>query len=247
MELIAGLGYGGWSVLQEVQKVRFAPVDQAPGVVAEVGTIAPSGEVEAATSDIAQVEPANPEALDRLYRPQALDVPVLVARDGPISALAPRRETREAQVTPAAAGPSEAVDAAVAEAMAPTVPQVVEADVAEVVMFAVRPSWVRVQAADGTVLFEKILDAGEKYVLPKTEEAPLLRSGNAGSVYFAVNGQTYGPAGVGASVVKNVALSVESLTTTYAVADLGADSDLAEYVAVADAGAAQPVAETPAE
>ncbi len=27
------------------------------------------------------------EALDRLYRPQALDVPVLVARDAPISTL----------------------------------------------------------------------------------------------------------------------------------------------------------------
>jgi len=113
--------------------------------------------------------------------------------------------------------------------------QVVAADASEVVMFAVRPSWVRVQAADGTVLFEKILDAGERYVLPRTEDAPLLRAGNAGSVYFTVNGETYGPAGSGPSVVKNVALGPEDLTANYAVADLDRDGDLAKIVAIAEA------------
>ena len=34
----------------------------------------------------------------------------------------------------------------------------------EVVLIAVRPAWVRVRSADGSVLFEKILDAGEEYV-----------------------------------------------------------------------------------
>lgn len=64
-------------------------------------------------------------------------------------------------------------------------------------LLAVRPSWVRVQSADGTVLFEKILDAGERYVVPTMELPPVLRAGNSGSLYFAVNGQTYGPAAPG--------------------------------------------------
>ena len=34
--LIGAIGYGGWSVLQEVQRVQLAPVDQAPTVVAEI-------------------------------------------------------------------------------------------------------------------------------------------------------------------------------------------------------------------
>ena len=34
--LIGALGYGGWSVLQEVQRVQLAPVDEAPVVVAEI-------------------------------------------------------------------------------------------------------------------------------------------------------------------------------------------------------------------
>ena len=38
--LIGALGYGGWSVLQEVQRVQLAPVEQAPVVVAELDPLA---------------------------------------------------------------------------------------------------------------------------------------------------------------------------------------------------------------
>ncbi|MDN5788848.1 MAG: DUF4115 domain-containing protein, partial [Pseudorhodobacter sp.] len=54
-------------------------------------------------------------------------------------------------------------------------------------------------------------------------------------VYFAVLGKTYGPAAPGAQVVKNVKLSPEALTEHFALADLSGDSDLAKFVAVADA------------
>lgn len=258
--LIAGLGYGGWSILQEVQKVQFAPVDRAPGVVAEIDQMGQPSAVVAAATEVTEIAPPAPDALDRLYRPQALDVPVMIARDGPISTLTP--------VGRGAAPQPGATDLAVAEALsgllpnsgdalgsaalalaqseAPS-PQVVAADAPDVVMFAVRPSWVRIKAADGTVLFEKILDAGESYVLPKTENPPLLRAGNAGSVYFAVNGTNYGPAGVGPSVVNNVALSVDKLKAAYAVADLNADKDLANYVSVAQAQGTVRVQDTPVE
>ena len=100
-------------------------------------------------------------------------------------------------------------------------------------MFAYRPSWVKIESADGTVIFEKILDAGEQYVLPKTEESPLLRTGNAGSVYFAVNGETYGPAGDGPSVAKDVALGADDLKSRYSLADLTVSSELAEVAKLA--------------
>jgi cytoskeletal protein RodZ len=238
--LIGAIGYGGWSVLQEVQRVQLAPVDQAPSVVAEID---PLGNVTGAaplvrsapetteTTDLAAADPIKQaDGLDRLYRPQALDVPVMVSRDGPIASINPR-------ATAAAEGDNAlAIEAAVAEAaQAGTDVQVIAAAQPGVEILAVRPSWVRVQAADGTVLFEKILDAGERWAVPQLEDAPLLRSGNSGSVYFAVNGQTYGPAAPGAQVVKNVALSPEALTEKYAVANLTVDPDLAAIVAVADA------------
>jgi cytoskeletal protein RodZ len=240
--LVAGIGYGGWSVLQQVQKVQLTPVDQTPGVVAQMEPLAPAAP---AGNETAGLAPPPAEALDRLYRPQALEVPVLTARDGPIATLDPRSIGTLAEVAAARPAPPRAVAAAApppsgpavapAPNAAPDAPVRVIADAApEVVMFAVRPSWVRVRAADGTVLFEKILDAGERYVLPQTEEPPRLRAGNAGSVYFRVAGQTYGPAGDGPSVVRDVALGPAELTAAYAVADLSRDRELAQLVASLD-------------
>ncbi len=254
--LIGAIGYGGWSVLQEVQRVQLAPVDQAPSVVAEidplanvkplepiVATAAEPDETEVPQSDetaLASAEPQSTELLDRLYRPEALDVPVLTSRDGPIAAIDPR-ETGALATTARATEIATAVQSAIGEA-AKTDVQVVADAAPTLEVFAVRPSWVRVQSADGTVLFEKILDAGERYVVPQLEEAPVLRAGNSGSIYFAVNGKTYGPAATDATVVKNLALSADNLTTTYTQANLAADADLAKFVNVAEATPLEPVA-----
>ena len=243
--LIAAIGYGGWSVLREVQRVQLAPVDEAPVVVAQIDPLADAG---VAPSAVVASEPAadtaegtaSPDLMDRLYRPQALDVPVLVPRDGPIAAIDPRM--------PAAAGaaPQAGVvaDATTGEALAGDTVQVLADARPGVEVLAVRPSWVRVSSTDGTVLFEKILDAGERYAVPQLETAAVFRTGNSGSVYFVVNGVTYGPAAPGANVVKDVALSAEALTGKFAQADLTADEDLAR-VMTADASAMAPA--TPGE
>ncbi|MEZ5772280.1 cytoskeletal protein RodZ [Defluviimonas denitrificans] len=240
--LIGGLGYGGWTVLNEVQKVQLAPVDQAPGVVAELDPLSSAGgkaanQAEATEIALAQRpatdEAPQPEAFDRLYRPEALDVPVLVARDGPIAAIDPRTVGALADAVPQADA-EDAVNAAVKLALGDTPVQVVAPDAPQVELLAVRPAWVRVTSADGTTIFEKVLDAGERYALPKLEEAPVLRVGESGALYFAVNGQTYGPAGARGSVTKNVTLSPDALTTAYAVADMTQDADLAKF-ATADA------------
>ncbi len=245
--LIGGIGYGGWTVLQEVQKVRLAPVDQAPGVVAQIdpleGATAPAESADVALPG-SETAGLVPDALDRLYRPETLDLPVMVARDGPIAAIDPSTVGALALLPapgPVRDAPAEAAAATAAPAVPGDAPvQVVAADAPAVELLAVRPSWVRIQAADGTVIFEKILDAGERYALPKLETPPVLRAGNSGSVYFAVNGQTYGPAAQGAQVVKNVVLSPEALTGKYALADLAQDADLARFVAVADASPTVP-------
>ncbi|MBD3763719.1 MAG: DUF4115 domain-containing protein [Rhodobacterales bacterium] len=242
--LIGAIGYGGWSVLKEVQRVQVAPVDQIPAVVAEID---PLGNVTGdaplvrsapeAAGQVAAADPVaqGPQVYDRLYRPQALDVPVLVSRDGPIAAIDPRAGTAEVTL-------SQAAEAAVEQALAEAPVQVVAPEAPPLELLAVRPSWVRISSADGTVLFEKILDAGERYVVPQMEQPPVLRAGNSGSVYFAVNGQTYGPAAAGAQVVKNLELSPEALTAAYQVADLDRDADLARIVALAQAQGTDPAA-----
>jgi cytoskeletal protein RodZ len=237
--LIGAIGYGGWSVLQEVQRVQLAPVDEAPTVVAQIDPLMNNGatapQVVAArpaeplddTVASAAVAPSN-DALDRLYRPQALDVPVLTSRDGPIAAINPR----DTGVL-AGAEVADAVDAAVDEALGTDVQVIADAKEG-VEVLAVRPSWVRVNAADGTVLFEKILDAGERYAVPPLETAAVFRTGNSGSIYFVVDGVTYGPVAPGAQVAKDIQLSPEALTQNFAQADMTQDDDLARF-ATADA------------
>lgn len=224
--LIGAIGFGGWTVLQEVQRVQFAPIDQTAGVSTSVTEVSPE-QTELSDNELASsagVSVAPPDTLERLYRPQALDVPVLVARDGPIVAIDPRSSGN--LTSPQVTAPE--VDLAALDDFEPLVPnvQVLEDEPSQLAIFAVRPSWVRVSSVDGTVLFEKILDAGERYELSQVGETPVLRAGNSGSVYFDILGETFGPVGPGASVAKNVALSVEQIVTNYEIADPNADADL---------------------
>ena len=230
--LICGLGYGGWTVLQEVQKVQFAPVEQTPVVVSDLDPLAGATNAIQPNDALAGFEAPSMQSLDRLYRPQALDVPVLVARDAPISTLRPG--TIGALVPDAGVPAAPALTIAAADFSAPPAIQVVEPDVPEVQLVAVRPAWVRVQSADGTVIFEGVMAPGQNFVVPSTEEPATLRVGESGAMYFAVNGVHYGPVGPSGVVTSNVALTAQSLTDTYTVADLTADNDLAEIVNVAE-------------
>lgn len=238
LALVGAIGFGGWSVLREIQQVDLAPVEHTPGVLADLDDFgAQNARIAEVTGGAGLNTPPPVEAIDRLYRPQALDVPVLVARDAPISTLDPGEVGTMAEPAAAPEVPRLADLPAAPEEPAPAPPpvRVLAEDAPEVVVFAVRASWVRVQAADGSVILEKTLDAGEQFVLPKTEQPARLRTGNAGSVYFAVGGTTYGPAGDSGMVVKNIALAGAALSEVYEVADLDRDADLGTYIAVAEA------------
>lgn len=253
--LVCGLAYGGWSVLQEIQKVTLAPGEDAPGVSIELdptqnASLPGSGLTPEDAGTLVQNLP-KPDVLDRVYRPQILEAPVLNSRDGPIASIDPNlTEVVEAAsisstVSDVTSDAPQTVGAntVLAQAMqyGPQMPdeqiavRTVAPDAPELQLLASRPAWVRVTSADGTVLLEKIMDAGERFVLPKLEEPSTLRTGNSGAVYFAVNGRTYGPAAPGPQVVKNIELSPANLTSTYTVADLEADPELAEIIAVAQA------------
>ncbi len=259
--LISAIGYGGWSVLNEVQRVQVSPVENTPEVLADLDPLADTrGGGRTVGGDGADVVAAagagmpSPEGdtLDRLYRPEALDVPVLVARDGPISTLDPMNggtlpgtmfagavlpdTTAPSTTLPVgpraiAEGPRSeptAIEAALASVISP---QVVADPVAGVQMVAVRPAWVRVRAANGSVIFEGIMNAGDTYDVPQTEVPPTLRVGESGAIYFKVAGQHYGPAGPRGAVTSSLALAPEGLTGSLTLADLKQDSDLERYVA----------------
>jgi len=236
--LIGAIGYGGWSVLRQVQQVRLAPVENTPMVLADLDPLEETGRADSEAA-MAGFEAPREDRLSRLYRPKALDVPVMVARDAPISTLDPREVGTLSPAPPAAdrtADRDSAIARAILEAQqgteeTPAVPQVVEGAPDKVRVVAVRPAWVRVRAADGSVIFEGIMNAGDTYEVPATEEPPTMRVGESGAVYFAVNGRHYGPAGPRGAVTANLSLTPGALTGRYALADPGADDDLQRVVA----------------
>ena len=246
--LIVGVTFGGWTVLRELQRVNLTPADQSPEVLADLDPVmsgaAPRMSVveepalripgdEAPTRTVTQ---AAAQGIVRDYRPEALDTPVVVSRDGPIAAIVPHAAEPRVEDGTLRASIDEALsEAAGLFAQADTV-RVTQDGPPTVEIIAVQPSWIRVRAADGTTLFEKILDAGERYTVPQAEAPATLRAGNSGSVYMLVNGQAFGPTAPGAQVVDQIALSPDAVTQRFELADLEANTALRNFVAVAQAG-----------
>ncbi len=230
LAVIGGIGYGGWSVLNRIQQVQVSPVEQAPVVLTDLDPL-DAARQSPEVDQTASIDLPSAEALDRLYRPQALDVPVLVARDAPISTLDPR--------TVGTFRPPELPQVEVAEVHTverPALPQVVEQVDTTLKIVAVAPAWMRVTAADGSIVFEGTLGSvenGSTYEVPLTEEPPQLRAGASGSVYFSMNGEHFGPVGAPGTVSKGVVLSKDAVAERYEVADLEAatNSALKQYVA----------------
>lgn len=212
LAMVGGLTYGGWRVLEEVQRVQFAPTNDAPGLTASVDT--PNIEFQSTGTDqivIAGGTPPTNSQLKDLYRPQELELPKLVARDGPISSIDPEMFGTFAKVEV----PVEPIDPIKVETI------VVAAAPPSVDVYATKPAWVRIFMPDGAILFEQILDAGERYRVPQDIEGALLRAGNAGSVYLLVGDKTFGPVGKGNGVARKVVLSEPAATETYAMVKTG--------------------------
>ena len=242
--LIGAIGFGGWTVLQEVQRVQVAPVDQTPVVLSDLDPLdgalaeAPASNTDSAAPAV--ITAPRVEALDRLYRPQALDVPVLVARDAPISSIDPRTSgnfTAPELGSPSAFGPDNLVaglEGETEQATTPSrgiLPRVLERAPATVLMVSTGESWVQVTAADGSVIFESIMQKGDTWEVPATEEPPKLISGQSGAIYFAMDDQFYGPVGGRGAITKNVPLNHEALAELYTPALLEENTGLATMVA----------------
>ena len=105
-------------------------------------------------------------------------------------------------------------------------------------MVAVRPSWVRVSAADGTVIFEGIMESGQSYDVPMTEEPPTLRAGESGAHLFRAGRICImAPSASAAPSRRNLPLTIDTVTERFQLADLEQDVDLARMVAEAQSPA----------
>jgi cytoskeleton protein RodZ len=216
--LIAGLGYGGYALLQDIQRVGFAPLPEAPEVVSEAPLITPPT-VEGGLLLRPDAEAYQGDGVLAAIIPAELPSPTLPPRDGPISAIDPAtsgvfRDARDRDPALAAASPDPAATDPMLDGFSLSDPALSGHELAEatpsgpptIIVHATNAAWIRVRDGDDAVIFQGTLEAGGQYEIPHRVAAPLLRAGNAGSVYVLVNGAPYGPVGTSTRVVKNLSL-----------------------------------------
>jgi hypothetical protein len=217
--LVAGLAYGGMAVLKEVQRVQFAPVNETPTVIRSISIL---GETDTQTAaKIAKItKPIQVAELEEFYRPTELSVPRMTPRDGPISGIDPASFGVFAHPNPPQI-------IAVSDVIQP---QVTEQGPEAMDIVALKPAWVRVYTPTGGILFEKILDAGQRYRLPEGVNNALMRAGNSGSVYIMVGEQLYGPVGKATGVARKVALDPITVPEMFALVEDGFDQPLSDPI-----------------
>jgi cytoskeletal protein RodZ len=117
--LVAGLGYGGWNLMLDIQRVEFAPANDAPEVADAPSSITLA---TLSMSALAETPRARDAALDAalvaLYAPLEPAPPTIELRDGPMNAIDPRRAGVFASTEPDQA-PLPARGASTAAASAP--------------------------------------------------------------------------------------------------------------------------------
>ena len=232
--VVCGIGYGGLTLFNQMQTVKVLPSDATPVVLTEIRSELSTKE-NLAELGISRV---TNDRLDRLYRPQALDVPVLTARDAPISTLDPSfsnnfeigQKLNISEVINNGLEP-DVVTKVLGEATEEPLIQVVQDLPPSIAVLVTENAWVQITAADGTVIYENIMLPGEEFTLPQLELPPKLRAGMSGYVYFSVNGELFGPVGSGTSVMKNIELSATNIVTSLETPELSNKKLIAELIA----------------
>ena len=231
--VVCGIGYGGLTLFNQIQTVEISPSEASPIVLTEISSVILREE----NNDSLKTNLATSEQLDRLYRPQALEVPVLTARDAPISTLDPSFSNNfdieeKLNISEIVTNGSETgiTEKLLNKGLEETSIQVVQELPPSIAVLVAENAWVQITAADGTVIYENIMLPGEEFVLPQLEIPPKLRAGMSGYVYFSVNGELFGPVGSGTSVRKNVELSATNIASTLQTPELSNKKLIAELI-----------------
>jgi len=238
--LVGGIGYGGWTFLNNIQKVSSAPA------AADSGAVVSLTEITRARDAGVAIDPSVYEddgVLAQLYRS---DVPAPLGfspADGPIAAIDPTTAGVFARagaptasavlaksLSPAALGAADGLmqDGApagpVLNASVYAAPEVIAnaqpmspvfTAAKGVAIQAVQEAWVRVDAPGAGVLFSGLMSPGESFTVPADRSDAILKVGNAAGVIVLVDGVPYGPLGAGGVVQSGIALNPEAIRASY--------------------------------
>ena len=162
--VVCGIGYGGLTLFNQIQTVKISPSDASPIVLTEIS----SNLLKEENIDSLKTSKATSDQLDRLYRPQALEVPVLTARDAPISTLDPyfsnnfemEEDLNLSEIASNGSGTS-ITEELLTNSSTEAPIQVVQDLPPSIAVLVAENAWVQITAADGTVIYENIMLPGE--------------------------------------------------------------------------------------
>jgi hypothetical protein len=232
---LGGLIYGIHNVVQQIQRVQISVVDQPPLLQSDLDPLLPFKRTDGSSEENSIKKNLN---YSRIYRPQALDSPILERRDGPISGLDPNMiGAFRIAVSPISKNISSnsskfnSLIGSIPKLEEPRKLQLIKAVPERVQLLASEGVWVRIKDTQGSTLYEQIIDAGSPFDVPKTEIPPVIdRAGNSGSLFFIVNGKLYGPAGEKSRTVKNISLSANNIINTYDLYSPNIESPLYSFL-----------------
>lgn len=183
-----------------------AALPPAPAVVASAPAASPA--TESTPAPVLPAPAASAPAVP-VAAPPAASAPV-----PPAAAPSPAVETPTAPAAPAAP-PAQAADTAPTPATAPPAPAsfgAADAGNSRIRVEATGPAWIQVRGPNNEQVFTRLLNAGERYVVPDREGLTLL-TGNAGAVRIVVDGQPLPPFGGEGEVKRGIPLDPERLKT----------------------------------
>ena len=228
---LGSLAYGFHNIIQKIQRVQISAVEQPPLLQSDLDPLMVSTLIDSSYGQNLIEKNSN---YSRIYRPQALDTPILERRDGPISSHNPDTLGTFGSVNTLKLSVASKLNSSIGSmSVREKIPELklVKALPDRVQLLATEGVWMRIKDASGSILYEQIMNARSPFDVPSTEIAPFIdRAGNSGSLFFIVNGKLYGPAGEKSRTVKNINLSSKNIINTYELHTPSIESSLYSFL-----------------
>ena len=233
--LIGVLSFAGLTVFNQIQQVDFEVTDADNLFNANLDLDRKIGEVNSSRNQFVGV----PRLVnDDFVRKEVLEQPIFQLRDSPIGGFVKNKISNQIkdEINLALTAVSSSLNNPIIFSrpqLRPSV-QVTKRTINKIVIFSLKPAYIRVAEDNGTILFSKIMDPGEHFVVPSDVSLPMLRAGMSGYVYFRIDGKEYGPVGSGPGIEKDIKIIKDEITKNYKLADLMKDPESKKIIAELD-------------
>ena len=233
--LIGILSFAGLTVFNQIQQVDFEDTDADNLFNANLDLDRKIGEANSSRNQFVGV----PRLVnDGFVRKEVLEQPIFQLRDSPIGGFVKNKISNQIkdEINLALRVVSSNLINPITFSrpqLRPSV-QVTKRTLNKIVIFSLKPAYIRVSEDNGTILFSKIMDPGEHFIVPSDVSLPLLRAGMSGYVYFRIDGKEYGPVGSGPGVKKDIKIIKDEITRNYELADLMKDPESKKIIAELD-------------